>query len=814
MDEEDDAWSYSFPPSTELLPLSGDDNDDGSGQDSSNGSVRNGTKTGLAQPMPKQRGELSKISTSAKGDSVSFRSASVGSPGPSSASIGNTRGSGFMPKTVPADPHTTKKDASSIMSKEGSTNALAQAPNGTEGSASPPLTPKTDLSNSVKIWQKQQEQDSQSTQLSEMAAAAAAENAAGGDFAVSPKIIAYRKNHKKTLSEGLGPAFIDQQNELEREKFDPKLYVADKFKDTQYRYATMKRNVDFHQLFRSLDLTDRLLDDFACALSREILLQGRLYVTEHSLCFNSNLLGWVTSLIVPFEDIQRIDKKSTAGLFPNGISIETKDAKHNFASFLSRESTYEFLRTVWSASTGKEIAELDSSPPLPANKIKVGPSSSTDGKIDSYIHSIDGDDVPEVRGKSSGEFGEEQFSSEESDESEEESESDYSNSEAQLDSPHTEQSIDDASLHDSETVPTKIQRLKPDSSYKNMGPETHHPTTVSKKFEDDENECEICSATIAAPMGTVFDIMFGSNDTSFHSKFLETHDASEITKYDDYHPMEDDPTRLERKYVYKRALGYSIGPKSTRCIVSEIIEHLNFADYVVLLSVTSTPDVPSGGAFTVRTRYYFTWGEANTTRVKIAYYVKWTGSSWIKKMVENSTQSAQAAAAKDLVEVLNKEITEHTFSASGPPALKTEVEAAEQEEQLPAAPKAVKQKKKKEKVVSFSFSSPLGIISVIGGVLLSMLLFVQFKLMADLRESRALMNRQLALTTNLLGSLNTRDLKHIQSNAKNEAFWDFISKYEGRTFSKDERASYLAAQALRLLGDDEKKSSKKIWGLF
>lgn len=784
MEEDDDAWSYSFPPSNELLPLEGE-----GGEESPNGSVSNGNKAGPELPEGRK---LPKISTN-KADIMLFRSVSASLPGPSSASIG--KGSGFMPKAVPADPHTTKKDASSVMSKEGSTNALA------EGSSSPPLTPKTDLSNSIKIWQKQQEQDSQSAQLSEMAAAAALESS--GEFAASPKIIAYRKGHKKTLSEGLGPAFVDQQNELERDKFDPKLYVADKYKDTHYRYATMKRNVDFHQLFRSLDLTDRLLDDFACALSREILLQGRLYVTERSLCFNSNLLGWVTSLIVPFEDIQRIDKKSTAGLFPNGISIETKEAKHNFASFLSRDSTYDFLRTVWLASTGKEQCELDSSPPLPI-KSKDNPSSSTEGKIDSYINSIDEDDAPQIR---NGEINALSSSESESDE-----ESDYSNSEAPLDSPETEQSLDDAPPQDSEIVSTKIQRLKPDSSYKNMGPETHHPTSVSKTFEDGELESEICQATISAPMGTVFDILFGSNDTGFHSKFLETRDASEITKYDDYHPMEDDPTKLERKYVYKRALGYSIGPKSTRCIVSEIIEHLNFADYVVLLSVTSTPDVPSGGAFTVRTRYYFTWGEANTTRVRIAYHVKWTGSSWIKKMVENLTQSAQAAAAKDLIELLHKEISEHTFLASGPPALKADVEAAEKEEGVAPQPKVVKQKKKKEKV-SFSFNSPLGIFATVGSLLLSMLLLVQFKIMLDLLESRTLMNRQLALTTNLLGALQTKDRFQVDSDKNSEAFWDSVSKFEGRSFGKHERASYLARQALLLVGEEEKKRSK-LFGLI
>ena len=88
------------------------------------------------------------------------------------------------------------------------------------------------------------------------------------------------------------------------------------------------------------------------------------------------------------------------------------------------------------------------------------------------------------------------------------------------------------------------------------------------------------------------------------NQFPETHDGSEISEISDFRPSEEDPAVLERKYIYRRALGYSIGPKSTKCEVTETIEHLNFADYMVVVS-TVTPDVPLGGVFSVKTRYIF-----------------------------------------------------------------------------------------------------------------------------------------------------------------------------------------------------------------
>ena len=60
--------------------------------------------------------------------------------------------------------------------------------------------------------------------------------------------------------------------------------------------ANAKRNQDFHALFRSVPEEDNLIEDFGCALQKEILLQGRIYISESYLCFNANIFGWVTNV--------------------------------------------------------------------------------------------------------------------------------------------------------------------------------------------------------------------------------------------------------------------------------------------------------------------------------------------------------------------------------------------------------------------------------------------------------------------------------------------------------------------------------------
>jgi len=49
-------------------------------------------------------------------------------------------------------------------------------------------------------------------------------------------------------------------------------------------------------------------------------------------------------------DIITLEKKMTAFVIPNAILITTKTGKHTFASFLSRDNTYEVIHNSWRMS--------------------------------------------------------------------------------------------------------------------------------------------------------------------------------------------------------------------------------------------------------------------------------------------------------------------------------------------------------------------------------------------------------------------------------------------------------------------------------
>lgn len=707
----------------------------------------------------------------------------------------------FMLKpALPADPQTTMEDVNSIMSKEGVANTSKSNDDGSAGLPQTSPVAGSEFRNSLRMWQ----QKSSEAEPADVRVEPSASSVDSGFvrrtltsmtspiFAygskpedpdrlngteASPKVITYRKNtHERKESDSYSE-LLDKE-----ERFDPKLYVSEKYKDTSYRYATIRRNVDFHQIFRSHDLTDRLLDDFACALSREILLQGRIYVTEQSVCFNSNLLGWVTSLVIQFEEIIRIEKKSTAGLFPNGILIETKDAKHNFASFLSRDATFDFIRTVWLKAVGKDLSDLDlvSSEESQGTDVNEDLQTTSQRRISNYIMSIDEDAQ-----------GGEAWSENSLDITENDDDYSSENEENIVAIAEKTEVLPLETLVNTTTDHLECVDLKETSKYQNKGPLVNQPTNIGRAFEDSENEIEVANAIIPAPLGIVFDVMFGSANTDFHKKVLESQGATEVSDYGAFLPNDEDEALMERKYTYRRPLGYSIGPKSTKCCVSEIIEHLDYSDHAVVLSITSTPDVPSGGSFTVRTRYYFLWADGNQTQIKIAFYVKWSGTSWIKGMVEKLTLSAQHTVNKEILEMLKQEVEDHTYKKTGA----SKVAVTLEKQTITQVPKRVHAKSRDEKrrpkheipEANTGWTKdyvPMSFLAFFVAFIF-ILVLMQWRLVKLSSETKNLIEQQMQLTSSL-----------VQLIMKNSP--------EGRTAvssgnEAQEQAALLVKQALQLL---------------
>ncbi|CAJ1062820.1 protein Aster-A isoform X2 [Xyrichtys novacula] len=108
-----------------------------------------------------------------------------------------------------------------------------------------------------------------------------------------------------------------------------------------------QRNEDFRKLFKKLPDTERLIVDYSCALQKDILLQGRLYLSENWLCFYSNIFRWETAITILLKDVTSMTKEKTAKLIPNAIQICTDNEKHFFTSFGARDRSFMMIFRLW-----------------------------------------------------------------------------------------------------------------------------------------------------------------------------------------------------------------------------------------------------------------------------------------------------------------------------------------------------------------------------------------------------------------------------------------------------------------------------------
>ncbi|KAK9474604.1 uncharacterized protein V1510DRAFT_373612 [Dipodascopsis tothii] len=369
---------------------------------------------------------------------------------------------------------------------------------------------------------------------------------------------------------------------------------------TGYAVASHKRNRDFHQLFRSVPEDDFLIEDYGCALSREILLQGRLYISEQHICFNSNIFGWITNLVISFDEVVAIEKKTTVGLFPNAIVVQTLHARNVFASFISRDSTYELICSIWRTGSGIDY--------------------HTDDTMDSGDEAGENDDDDD----------------DDDDEEEDGTVGDDTAESGAVEAPATGAAA-------AEPV------LAPED-----GPAKHAPTQCG--CGQDHYDKVVCDATFSAPLGKVCNLLWSDNTTWIENYLNNVLRILELSKPTPFAPSEAANGNKSRTFNYIKPLYASMGPKQTKCFCTETIEHWDFDDYVSVLTSISTPDVPNGNLFVVKARYCMTWAENNTTRMFISCTVEWSGKSWIKGPIEKGANDGQVQASRELCEAIRKEI--------------------------------------------------------------------------------------------------------------------------------------------------------------
>uniref|UniRef100_A0A5F9D7G5 GRAM domain containing 2B n=1 Tax=Oryctolagus cuniculus TaxID=9986 RepID=A0A5F9D7G5_RABIT len=152
-----------------------------------------------------------------------------------------------------------------------------------------------------------------------------------------------------------GASLASDKNDYKAEgKSDSKSERKKSSSSSQY-----KANMHFHKLFLEVPTEEPLRQSFTCALQKEILYQGKLFVSENWICFHSKVFGKDTKISIPAFSVTLIKKTKTALLVPNALIIATVTDRYIFVSLLSRDSTYKLLKSV--------CAHLENASPNPCN---------------------------------------------------------------------------------------------------------------------------------------------------------------------------------------------------------------------------------------------------------------------------------------------------------------------------------------------------------------------------------------------------------------------------------------------------------------
>ncbi|KAM6230106.1 GRAM domain-containing protein 2B isoform 2-T2 [Porphyrio hochstetteri] len=108
----------------------------------------------------------------------------------------------------------------------------------------------------------------------------------------------------------------------------------------------LKANAHFHKLFLDVPTDEPLKQSFTCALQKEILYQGKLFLSENWICFYSKVFGKDTKISIPVLSVTLLKKTKTALLVPNALIIATVTDRYMFVSLLSRDTTYKLLKSI------------------------------------------------------------------------------------------------------------------------------------------------------------------------------------------------------------------------------------------------------------------------------------------------------------------------------------------------------------------------------------------------------------------------------------------------------------------------------------
>ncbi|ELW65857.1 GRAM domain-containing protein 1B [Tupaia chinensis] len=425
-----------------------------------------------------------------------------------------------------------------------------------------------------------------------------------------------------------------------------------------------QRNEDFRKLFKQLPDTERLIVDYSCALQRDILLQGRLYLSENWICFYSNIFRWETLLTVRLKDICSMTKEKTARLIPNAIQVCTDSEKPlcpkelwhfvhqcygNELGLTSDDEDYvppdDDFNTMGyceeipveenevndSSSKSSIETKPDASPQLPKKSVTNSTLTST-GSSEAPV-SFDGlpleEEVLEGDGALEKELAMDSIMGEK----------------IEIIAPVNSPSLD---FNDNEDIPTELS----DSS------DTHDEGEVQAFYEDLSGR-QYVNEVFNFSVDKLYDLLF--TNSPFQRDFMEQRRFSDII----FHPWKKEENgNQSRVILYTITLTNPLAPKTATVRETQTLYKASQeSECYVIDAEVLTHDVPYHDYFYTINRYTLTRVARNKSRLRVSTELRYRKQPWglVKTFIEKNFWSGLEDYFRHLESELAK--TESTYLA-------------------------------------------------------------------------------------------------------------------------------------------------------
>uniref|UniRef100_A0A8C5X4E3 GRAM domain containing 1B n=1 Tax=Malurus cyaneus samueli TaxID=2593467 RepID=A0A8C5X4E3_9PASS len=425
-----------------------------------------------------------------------------------------------------------------------------------------------------------------------------------------------------------------------------------------------QRNEDFRKLFKQLPDTERLIVDYSCALQRDILLQGRLYLSRTG------------SLTVRLKDICSMTKEKTARLIPNAIQVCTDTEKHFFTSFGARDRTYMMMFRLWQNPLcpkelwhfvhqcyGNELGltsdDEDYVPPdddfntmgyceeIPVEENEVNDSSSKSSmeakpeaspqlpKKSVTASTLTSTGSSEAPASFDGVLPEEEEAVAESPVEKDLGIANIMGDKIDIIGPVNSPSLD---FNDNEDIPTELS----DSS------DTHDEGEVQAFYED-----------LNGRVDKLYDLLF--TDSQFQRDFMEQRRFSDII----FHPWKKEENGNQTRVIlYTITLTNPLAPKTATVTETQTMYKASQeSECYVIDAEVLTHDVPYHDYFYTINRYTLTRVARNKSRLRVSTELRYRKQPWglVKSFIEKNFWSGLEDYFRHLESELTK--TESTYLA-------------------------------------------------------------------------------------------------------------------------------------------------------